>query len=353
MIDPLLDHSIRNSVNLTYYSNYVLRRLISLLNKTDADMSAALLVALDGIDPESFKVQRLDKLLASVRELNAQAYAALYGALQTELQAYVKYEGQFQYDLYKSVVPVTFSIASVVPEQVYAGAMSVPMQGRLLKEWASGLEAGRLRRIKDVIAIGFTSGKTTDQIVREIRGTKALKYADGLLDTSRHEVESIVRTAISHTAQMTRSRFYDANSDILGDLVWVSTLDGRTSAECRARDHLHYSQSHAPIGHSVPWLAGPGRMHHGGCRSTSIAMLKGQKTLIGSRSSAGGSVDVNLSYKDWLKQQSAEVQDEVLGKAKGERYRRDGMSDAAFVNDRGQTLTLKQMAERDARAFGK
>lgn len=33
------------------------------------------------------------------------------------------------------------------------------------------------------------------------------------------------------------------------------------------------------------------------------------------------------------------MQDEVLGKAKDERYRKDGMSDVAFVNDRGQTLT--------------
>jgi hypothetical protein len=47
-------------------------------------------------------------------------------------------------------------------------------------------------------------------------------------------------------------------------------------------------------------MAGPGRLHWQ-CRWTSIAMLKGQKTLTGSRSSAGGLVDVNLTYGDWLK----------------------------------------------------
>lgn len=352
MIDPILNASIRHGISLTHYSNYVLRRMIALLNKTDTDMSAALLIALDGIDAVSFKVQRLDKLLASVRELNAQAYAALYAGLTAELQAYVAYEGQFQYDLYKSVAPVTFSIAAVVPEQAYAASMSVPMQGRLLKEWASGLESNRLRRIKDAIAIGFTSGKTTDEIVREIRGTKAAGYADGLLDMSRREVESIVRTSISHTAQMVRTRFYDDNEDILGDIVWVSTLDSRTSSPCRARDHLHYTQSHAPVGHSVPWEAGPGRLHWN-CRSSSIAMLKGQKRLTGTRSAADGPADVNTSYRDWLKQQPANVQDDVLGKAKGERYRKDGMSDAAFVNNKGLEISLKRMVEMDAAAFGK
>jgi hypothetical protein len=98
-------------------------------------------------------------------------------------------------------------------------------------------------------------------------------------------------------------------------------------------------------------MAGPGRLHWQ-CRSTSIAMLKGQKTRTGTRSSAGGLVDVNLTYGHWLRQQSPAVQDEVLGKAKDERYRKDGMSDVSFVNDRGQTLTLKQMPERDASAFG-
>lgn len=58
-----------------------------------------------------------------------------------------------------------------------------------------------------------------------------------------------------------------------------------------------------------------------------------------------------MTYNDWLKQQPAGVQDEVTGKAKGDRYRADGMSDAAFVNNKGRTLSLKEMRERDARAF--
>ena len=43
------------------------------------------------------------------------------------------------------------------------------------------------------------------------------------------------------------------------------------------------------------------------------------------------------------------MQDEVLGKAKGARYRKDGMSDAAFVNDKGLSISLKELAARDAR----
>lgn len=348
MIDPILNETIRHAINTTQYGNFALAKMIRILNLTDADLIAQLTIALADVDADTFKVQRLDRLLKSVSELNTQAYAAFYDGLTQELQGFVGLEGQFQYDLYKAVAPVTFSIVSVVPEQAYAAAMSQPMQGRLLKEWAEGLKDSRLRRIKDVIAIGYTQGKTTGDIVRDVRGTKALNYADGLLNTSRNEVDAIVRTALSHTAQTTRTRFYQENDDILGDLVWVSTLDGKTSQECRARDGLRYTKDNKPIGHSIAWGAGPGRLHWR-CRSSSIALLKGQNRLTGTRSAADGPVDVNISYRDWLKQQKADVQDEVLGKAKGARYRKDGMSDAAFVNDKGLSISLKELAARDAR----
>lgn len=351
MIDPLLNHAVRHQVNMTQYGNFVLAKMIRILNLTDADLITALNAALVDVDADSFKVQRLDKMLASVREVNAQAYAAFYGGMTDELQAYVEYEGQFQYDIYKHVVPATFSIASVVPEQVYAAAIAQPMQGRLLKDWAENLSNNRLNRIKDTIAVGYTQGKTTGDIIREIRGTKALKYTDGLLDTSRRELDAVVRTALSHTGQITRTRFTKENEDILGDEMWVSTLDGRTSDDCRARDHLLYTKvDHKPVGHSVPWRAGPGRLHWC-CRSTSIALLKGQKSLYGTRAAAGGPVDANLTYNDWLKQQSTIVQDDVLGKAKGDAYRAGKHDASIFTNDKGRTLTLKEMAARDARDF--
>ncbi len=226
------------------------------------------------------------------------------------------------------------------------------MQGRLLKDWANGLRDGRLQRIKDTIALGFTEGRTVAQIVRDLMGTKTNGYADGLLNTDRRHVEAIARTSLSHTAQTVRTRFYDANASILGNLIWVSTLDGRTSQDCRARDQHQYTQAHAPVEHALPWLSGPGRLHWQ-CRSSSIALLRGQKSLTGTRSSADGYVDVKTSYADWLKQQPAEIQDEVLGKARGEMYRAGGMEIKEFENDRGKLLSLKALRERELGGSGK
>lgn len=352
MIDPLINETIRHSVNFQQYSNYALAKIVRVLNLADADLMRALGDALADVDSSDFKIKRLDSLLKSVRAINAAAFARLYEHLAIEVDDYVKVESAFQEALYRGVVPVTFSIATVPVEQVYAAAMSTPFRGAILKDWASDIEAKRLKRIGEIISVGYGDGETTSDIIKKIRGTKSLKFADGLLDTSRHEVSAIVRTALSHTAQLTRNRFYDENSDILGDLVWIATLDGKTSSECRERDHLHYTQAHAPVGHNVPWKSGPGRLHWQ-CRSTSIAMLKGQKTLTGSRSSAGGYVDANLSYADWLKQQPAAMQDEALGgKKAGAAYRDGGMQSQPYSNNKSAMIPLKELAARDAKSVG-
>ncbi|KEO99469.1 hypothetical protein EH64_23210 [Escherichia coli] len=53
------------------YSTGVAARMVKILNDSDAELTARLLVALDSLDPGSFTVTRLESLLASVREVNA------------------------------------------------------------------------------------------------------------------------------------------------------------------------------------------------------------------------------------------------------------------------------------------
>ena len=46
MIDPILDERIRHAINTTLYGNFVLAKMIRILNLTDADLIAQLAVAL-------------------------------------------------------------------------------------------------------------------------------------------------------------------------------------------------------------------------------------------------------------------------------------------------------------------
>jgi hypothetical protein len=362
--ERILDAEIGHQVDLQRYSNGVVRRILGLLNRTDADLFAQLTAALARMTPETFTVQRLEELLGSVRALNLQVHQQLDRALTEELRALAEHEAGFQLRLFEAVIPpqvqVHVAVTPVVAEQVYAAAFSQPFQGRLLREWAGSLEAGKLARIRDAVRMGYVEQQTVDQIVQRVRGTWARGYQDGVIEISRRDAESVVRTSISHIAGFTRDRFYSANDDLVQAVQWVSTLDGRTSEGCRLRDGLKYTATnpHRPIGHKVPWLGGPGRLHWN-CRSTSAPVLKSWRELgipmdgldAGTRSSMDGQVPADMTYGQWLQRQSAARQDDVLGPTRGALFRRGGLPLERFSNDRGRYLTLAELAQREAQAF--
>lgn len=356
----LADESVHHAIDLGGYGNGVVRRILALLNRVDTDLFAELMRRLDTMDPESFTVQRLESMLVSVRELNRSAYEQIGRELTTELRTLATVEIAYQHELFQGALPVKLSVATVDAGQVYAAAMARPFQGRLLSEWSQSIEADRMARIRDSLRMGYVENKTVAQMVREIRGTRAKGYADGLIEIDRRHAETIVRTAISHTAGVARDNFLEANADLVKGVVWRSTLDSRTSNPCRLRDGKHYSlETHKPIGHSLPWLGGPGRLHFN-CRSTASPVVKSWKELTGAdvpeftpaqRASMDGVVPADLSYSQWLQRQSAGRQDEILGPARGKLLRDGGLAPETFATDKGRWLTLEQLRDRNAAAF--
>ena len=360
--ERLQSAAISHAVDLQQLSNAEARKIMALLNRADADLKVRLMAALERMSADRFTIKYLNAVLSSVRALNSEVYANAGQALIESVDDLAVYEAGYQQALFTSALPnqvlVVVPLAKMDLAQVRQIAMARPFQGKLLGEWLSGLEEGRATRIRDTIRNGMVSGQTTDQIVRSIMGSKAQGYADGIIDRSRRDIEAVVRTAISHTAQGSRDAFYAANSDLMAGVTWLSTLDFRTSSPCRIRDGLKYSNYHQPVGHKIPWLAGPGRLHWQ-CRSTSCAIIKGWEDLglspdeieEGTRASLTGQVPESVSYGDWLKDQKAPRQDEVLGSTRGKLLREGGLPLDKFYNDKGTMLSLDELRARDSAAF--
>ena len=355
--DTLLSEAINHAIDLAHYSNSVVRRMMALLSRTEPELIAALASALSRMEPGSFSITRIEALLSDVKAITAVAVARFEAGLRDELKSFASAEVGYQGNLVKSVVPPALAprVSMIDPEQVYSGALSRPFQGRLLREWTKGIEDNTISRIRDAVRIGFLQSKTTSEIVTRIRGTAKAKYSDGLLAIERRAAEAVVRTSVAHTAAFTRERFYDKNSDLIDEKQWVSTLDSRTTPECQVRDGLHYTMDDKPIGHSIPWDSGPGRLHWN-CRSTSIPVLKMWKALgldgtPGERASMDGTVKSDTTYKDWLSGQSAARQDEILGPTRGALMRKGELSVDKFWNDKGVFLTLDQLRARNESSF--
>ncbi len=361
--DRLQDEVVSHAVDLQQYGNHLVARIVATLNKTDADLIGRLQAALDGLPASAATVDRLEALLVSVRALNLEAYRQIERELTDQLRALADYEAAHQAELFRAELPPAIvtrvGVVAVNAEQVFAAALARPFQGRLLREWAADIGEARMIRIRDAVRQGFVQNETIGQIVQRIRGTRARAYKDGLLEIDRRGAEAVVRTAVSHTAGFVRDRFMEANEDLVKAEVWASTLDARTSEGCRIRDGKQYTPGeHKPIGHKVPWLGGPGRLHWQ-CRSTSVPVVKSFRELgidvdelpPGDRASMDGQVPADTTFAAWIKRQSAARQDEVLGPTRGALMRRGGMALPDFYDNKGTQLTLDELRKRDAAAF--
>jgi len=349
--EVLFDESVAHAIDLQGYSNGVTRKIIALLNRVDADLAMQLERSLSQLTPSQFNVERIESLLLAVRSLNAQAYADISKELDVQLKDLTAYELGYQQQLYSSVLPNSVTLTAVTMDRVYAGAMARPFQGRLLREWMAGLEATRANAIRDAVRIGFVESQTTSEIVKRIRGTKALNYADGLLNISRKNAESVVLTAINHTANYANSAFIDANADVVKGYRYSATLDLRTTELCASRDGNVYK-----IGDPRPALPA-----HIRCRSRYIGVLKSWREM-GidideidglTRASLDGQVASNVTYNDWLKRQSVSRQNDVLGVVKAKLFRDGGLELNKFVSKQGHIYTLDELRARDASAFKK
>lgn len=169
----------------------------------------------------------------------------MYAGLSDELQQLAQHEAGFQLSLFQFAIPddvlSLHPLVGISPDAVYAAAMAQPFQGRLLSEWADNLEADRMARISNTVRQGFLLGDTHEQIARKVRGHANRGYQDGALQISRANAGSIAKTAVGHLAATARKSFADANDDILKGKQWLSTLDNKTSKDCRIRDRLKYT----------------------------------------------------------------------------------------------------------------
>jgi len=355
--DQLRDEAIAHTVWISRYSTGVANRMVKLLNDSDAELTARLLVAMDRLPTSQFTMSRLESLLGSVRELNQQAIAVMQNSLADELLQLAGHEAGYQLSLFDVLLPQPvkerYPLQGMTPEMVYAAAMAQPFQGRLLSEWAGNLEADRMTRITNAVRRGYLLGDTTETIARQVRGQAARDYRDGALQMSRANAASITKTAVNHLAATARASFAEANSDILRGKQWLSTLDNKTTPTCIIRDRLRYTLDNKPVGHKVPYLQGPGRIHFC-CRSTETLITKSWRELgidaddmdEGTRASMDGQIPADTSYLDWLARQSPQRQDQILGPERGRMYRSGKLELGNMFTDKGEWITLSQLHDR-------
>lgn len=344
--EAIFHAGVRHQIYLQRYSTQVVQEILDLLNQSEIDLIAKLSRA----DLTDFSQRRLRAMLDEVLKLSKEAYKVIYENLDERLRSAAHYEVDFNAQLIEKLLPVEITLVRPAIELISALVTSKPMQGRFIADEIKDIGVSSVKEIEGAIRIGMIEGETNADIIRRIRGSKALNYKDGILQRSRNDVERLVRTSITHITARARDELYQANQSVVKAWRFTATLDRRTTVICASLD-----------GQVFDLGTGPMPPRHPNCRSSSTPILKSWQELgidakelnESTRASMDGQVPESLTYQEWLKKQPHDVAEDVLGKTKAKLFKEGGLTLDRFVDFKGDVYTLDDLRKYETAAFAK
>ena len=293
--------------------------------------------------------KRLQILLDDVKKRMSGELSRFTDEFLAEVEPFVKSELEFNYKAFNAFTsPVMPTI-----EQALSAINNNPLllNGSAVdfSAYTRGWQQKEVDRIAGIISNGYYSGMTTQQIARDVIGTKSARYADGKLNLTKANAYSMAKTAVMHMSSQTKARFFEANDDIVVGEEVVATLDSSTSNFCRWADGNKYYYRDGKF---------PRPPYHHGCRTSLSPLLSEEYAFAtegGTRPAVSGGkaerVSAETTYYEWLKGQPLSTVQSALGKTQADIFLNSGLSPAEFkaasTTQLGQPLTLKEMAARN------
>jgi SPP1 gp7 family putative phage head morphogenesis protein len=289
------------------------------------------------------------KLLSKLDKSISKELKGATSELESELQKVsALYAGVEANDIIDSVTG-DLKLKTITAKKAFAKAKAMAMghSGVLLQDFINSFAASETNRVVNTIRRSFQEGRTTQQTTRDIVGTKAANFKNGVLEISRRNAKTMVSTSVQHASSAGRMALWEDNSSVVEAYEWLSTLDSKTTTTCRSLDGSKFEVGKGP----VPPI-------HLNCRSTTVAVLNSEFDFLkegATRSAEFGPVSAKKTYYSWLKDQSASFQNEVLGPTRARLFRDGGLSAEKFselnLGRTFQPLTLDEMRLKDPKAF--
>lgn len=357
----IADQSIRHAIHLEAFKGHEVKRVLSLLEKDvlpdllDRVSSRLRRIHVRGVDATAKNYGHLGELVAAINAQVLTGVRAIRDVVQEDMQRLALTESKWQQAMIQRVFPVEVVLLSAHAGLLRKVVTERPMQGALLKDWWEGLSNSTATRVTRQIQIGIVQGESVDNMVRRLTGTAANGFTDGVLQTTRREAETIVRTATAHVTSQARLETFKANSDVIRGERWMSALDHRTCEICAGLDGQEFE-----LGEGVREPA------HPGCRCLRIPITKSFRELgidlddpppptraakdyTDLKTALRGEVPGDMTYGQWLRQQPRDVQEEVLGVRGAQLFRSNQVSIEQFTDSRLRPRTLEEL-ERVAAA---
>lgn len=268
--------------------------------------------------------------------------ATIFGAFAYNLKS--SWQELF-YHRYKVDAPKDIKALQKHADEIFKKPLQLDgKMGITLDELLDAFSQTERKKITSAIRLAHHDGLPSAKLVQMIRGSRARNYQDGILQTTTRHAKTIAHTGTAIVASQAKQAVIADNADIIKGIKVIATLDLRTSGICRGLDGVFMPLDKARY-----------PPYHFNCRSSFEIVYDGY-TAPKQRASMDGVVK-NQTYYEWLKDQPARYQDEVLGKTRAKLFRDGGMSVERFgalqLDKHFTPLTLEQMRALEPRAFKK
>ena len=223
------------------------------------------------------------------------------------------------------------------------------IEGRLLADWFADQGAAVGKKVEAEIRKGLLGGESVGDMVRRVRGrstgaydTVTLKsgakrrlyrFEDGVLQATTRNATAVVRTATNQVSNEAHMSVFEANADVMDGVEFNATLDSNTTLLCASLDGTVWEMGSPDI--RQPPL-------HWQCRSTLVPVIKGLEG-VGTKAAEGGPVKASTTYEQWLRAQTKEKQDAILGPSRAELFRGNKATLRDMVRKDGSTVRLDEL----------
>lgn len=213
--------------------------------------------------------------------------------------------------------------------------------GLTIQQTLNKLLSDQRMQIRQTIQRARAMNMTTEQLLAFLQGTPSRLLKDGLMTKMRNFAATTVDTLVQFGMSASRLQAMQKFMDYVVGYTWVSVLDARTSDICRSLSGQRFRYGQGP----VPPM-------HLRCRSH-IEPIFSLEAMF--REGFSKAFTAGETYYQWLKRQSADLQDDVLGPTKGRLFRSGGLTADQFavtvVDRKFQPLTLAELRKKRPDAF--
>lgn len=242
------------------------------------------------------------------------------------------------------------AISLPTPETLASLSREVLIEGSPLKDWWARQADDTAFRFAAAVRQGVANGETQERIVARVIGRTG---EPGVLDVSRRQVRALVHSSVMSAANEARMAVYRKNSRFMAGVRWLSTLDSHTCKTCAALDGQAWDFDGKPLKGTSMRLRFPPA--HANCRCVvspvpkSLDQAFGQTGLdamrdsLSQRASSQGPIGGSTNFADFLKRQTPEFVERVLGKRRAELYLAGKITLRDLVSGEGRPLTLDEI----------